>query len=62
MNKSNTRIDPADAVILFADLQAGIVERTQATRRKTLLISGVATETDYPGAGDDVAGEAHTQS
>jgi len=36
MNKSNPRIDP-DAVILFADLQAGIVERTQATRPKTLL-------------------------
>jgi len=29
MKKSNSRIDPADAVILFADLQAGIVERTQ---------------------------------
>lgn len=29
MNKSDSRIDPSDAVILFADLQAGIVERTQ---------------------------------
>jgi nicotinamidase-related amidase len=29
MNKSHSRIDPSDAVILFADLQAGIVERTQ---------------------------------
>jgi hypothetical protein len=29
MNKSNSRIDAEDAVILFADLQAGIVERTK---------------------------------
>jgi len=29
MNKSPSRIDPSDVVILFADLQAGIVERTQ---------------------------------
>lgn len=29
MNKSDSRIDFSDAVILFADLQAGIVERTQ---------------------------------
>jgi nicotinamidase-related amidase len=29
MNKSDSRIDPSDAVVLFADLQAGIVELTQ---------------------------------
>jgi isochorismate hydrolase len=29
MDKSNSRINPQDAVILFADLQAGIVELTQ---------------------------------
>ena len=31
MNKSNSRIEPHDALILFADLQAGIVELTQTT-------------------------------
>ncbi len=31
MTHSNSRIDPGDAVVLFADLQAGIVERTQTT-------------------------------
>lgn len=29
MNKSNSRIEPQDALVLFADLQAGIVELTQ---------------------------------
>jgi nicotinamidase-related amidase len=29
MNKSDSRIGPSDAVVLFADLQAGIVELTQ---------------------------------
>ena len=29
MSAANSRIDPSDAVVLFADLQAGIVERTQ---------------------------------
>jgi nicotinamidase-related amidase len=29
MDKHNSRIDPQDAVVLFADLQAGIVELTQ---------------------------------
>ena len=29
MDTSTSRIDPADSVVLFADLQAGIVERTQ---------------------------------
>lgn len=29
MNKSSSRIEPQDALVLFADLQAGIVELTQ---------------------------------
>jgi len=29
MDKTNSRIIPQDAVVLFADLQAGIVELTQ---------------------------------
>lgn len=44
MNQSNSRIDPADAVILFADLQAGIVELTQTLplNRLKLGVRGLA--------------------
>lgn len=40
MNQVNSRINPQDALILFADLQAGIVELTQ-TNPLTRLKTGV---------------------
>ena len=36
MNTSNSRIEPHDALILFADLQAGIVELTQTNPQDRL--------------------------
>jgi nicotinamidase-related amidase len=44
MDKSNTRITPQDAVILFADLQAGIIELTQtnALPRLKTAVRGLA--------------------
>jgi nicotinamidase-related amidase len=42
MSTANSRIDPADTVILFADLQAGIVELTQTNplpRLKTAVLA-----------------------
>jgi nicotinamidase-related amidase len=44
MSHSTSRINPADAVVLFADLQAGIVELTQTTpiSRLTAAVSALA--------------------
>jgi len=44
MTKSNSRIDPGNAVILFADLQAGIVEltRTNPLDRLSKAVRGLA--------------------
>jgi nicotinamidase-related amidase len=36
MTASNSRIDPHDAIVLFADLQAGIVDLTQTNPRPRL--------------------------
>ena len=38
MSTSNSRIDPQDTVILFADLQSGIVELTQTNPLPRLKI------------------------
>jgi nicotinamidase-related amidase len=42
MNNSTSRIDPADCVLLFADLQKGIVELSQTVPLKRLKASVLA--------------------
>jgi isochorismate hydrolase len=62
MDKSNSRINPQDAVILFADLQAGIVELTQTNplaRLKTGVraLARLAKLFDIPAVVSGIRGE-----
>ena len=62
MDKSNSRIDPQDAVVLFADLQAGIVELTQTNpldRLKTGVraLAKLAKLLDMPAIVSGIRGE-----
>jgi nicotinamidase-related amidase len=62
MNRTATRIDPQDAVVLFADLQSGIVELTQTNslpRLKTavLALAKLAKLFDIPVIVSGIRGE-----
>ncbi len=62
MNTSTSRIDPADSVILFADLQAGIVELTQTNplsrvKSAVLALAKLAKLFDIPVVVSGVQGE-----
>jgi isochorismate hydrolase len=62
MNKSKSRINPQDSVILFADLQAGIVELTQTNplaRLKTGVraLARLAKLFDIPAVVSGIRGE-----
>lgn len=62
MDKSNSRIDPRDAVILFADLQAGIVELTRTNpldqlHRAVRALARLATLLEIPVIVTGVRGE-----
>ena len=62
MEKSNSRIDPQDTVLLFADLQSGIVELTQTNplgRLKTGVraLAKLAKLFDIPTVVSGVRGE-----
>jgi nicotinamidase-related amidase len=53
MTDSNSRIDPSNAVVLFADLQVGIVELTQTNqlerlRKSVLALAKLAKLFDMP--------------
>jgi len=62
MDKSNSRISPQDIVVLFADLQSGIVELTQTNpldRLKTGVraLAKLAKLFDMPGIVSGIRGE-----
>jgi nicotinamidase-related amidase len=62
MKQSNSRIDPKDALILFADLQAGIVELTQTNpperlRRGVRALAQLAKLLEIPVIVTGVRGE-----
>ena len=62
MAKSNSRIDPQDAVILFADLQSGIVELSQTNpldrlRTRVLALAKLAKLLDMPAVVSGIRGE-----
>jgi len=67
MDKPNSRINPQDTVILFADLQAGIVELTQTNpldRLKTRVraLAKLAKLLDIPAIVSGIRGEDGTQA
>jgi nicotinamidase-related amidase len=65
MDKSNSRINPQDAIVLFADLQSGIVELTQTNPLDRLKIrvralAKLAKLLDMPAIVSGVRGEDGT--
>lgn len=62
MTASNSRIDPSDSVVLFADLQAGIVERTQTVpldrlKKSVYALAKLAKLFDLPAIVSGIQGE-----
>ena len=62
MNDSNSRINPQDAVVLFADLQAGIVELTQTNpldhlKKSVRALAKLAKLLDVPAVVTGIRGE-----
>jgi nicotinamidase-related amidase len=62
MSASNSRIDPSDTVVLFADLQAGIVELTQTNpigrlKAAVLALAQLARLFDMPVVVSGIVGE-----
>jgi hypothetical protein len=62
MDKSNSRIIPQDTIILFADLQSGIVELTQTNpldrlKTRALALARLAKLLDLPAIVSGIRGE-----